>query len=292
MLSKLTRHWLVLCASMAACALASAAAAVTELKPSELAAFVARNEYVVVQMTSPDASCTYCIGADKIFDQASALSLDVPIAFARVQWSPWNKYPDFGPLVKVLGMPMQVVFRHGKVIGEAAGRQDHPQTLITRIDAIVHKSAVAKADRNEEARRSPTPTRPAPSAAAMTEGDRAVARVMVRHDLLRGLIAGCTKLFPDQALNYQQALNAWRAARQSALDAAARWMLTRSSRDDAREMTQLVDSEKNALQQWQVQQLGISMRRAPLETDCARMAQNLPAPLGATSSDARTTLTP
>jgi hypothetical protein len=120
----------------------------------------------------------------------------------------------------------------------------------------------------------------------MTEGERAVVRVMVRHDLLRGLMAGCTKLFPDQALSYQQAMNAWRATQDSVLNDAARVLLKRSGRDDAREMSQFVDLERTALQQWQVQQLGIAMQRAPLETDCARMAQNLSAPRGATSSDA------
>lgn len=169
MLSKPVCRWIVLCVSMLACALAPAGATVTELKPPDSAALIARHEYAVVQTTST-----------------------------------------------------------------------------------------------------------APPLAAMTEGERVVARVMVRHDLLRGLMAGCAKLFPDQAQGYQQATEDWRAARHSALNDAARLMLTRSSRDDAREVSQLVEAEKKALQLWQVQQLGISLQRAPLATDCARMAKHLP----------------
>ncbi|MDP2371653.1 thioredoxin family protein [Rhodoferax sp.] len=216
MLSKPVRRWMVWCVSMAACAAASAAASVTELSVAELAAFVTRHEYVVVQMTSPDARCTYCIGADKIFDQASALSLDVPMAFARVQWSPWSKMPDLRPLVDVQGVPTHYVFRHGKLIGEVMGKQDHPQALISRIQAIVHKPVAAPAAGSEEPRRGPPPSPPAPPWVAMTDGERLVARVMARHDLLRGLMAACTKLFPDQAPVHQQAMEVGRREARSA----------------------------------------------------------------------------
>jgi hypothetical protein len=161
MLSKPVCRWIVLCVSVAACAVATAAASVTELKPSEMAAFVARHEYVVVQMTSPEWKCTYCVGADRTFDQASVLRADVPMAFARVQWSPWSNIPDFGPLVEVLGVPTHYVFRRGKVMGEAEGRQDSALALIARINAIVRKGVVAKTAGSEEIARSTTLTRSA-----------------------------------------------------------------------------------------------------------------------------------
>jgi hypothetical protein len=116
---------------------ACAAAPVTELKPQELAAFVARHDYVVVQMTSPDLGCGYCKGADNTFDRAAALPHEPKLAYARIQWKPWREIPDFGPLVRVYGVPEQYVFRNGKALGGTGGRPASAAGLLAQVDQVI-----------------------------------------------------------------------------------------------------------------------------------------------------------
>ena len=58
--------------SMMLAAAQAAARPVTELQPQQLEAFIARHEYVVVQLTSPDPGCGYCKGANRFPDHAKA----------------------------------------------------------------------------------------------------------------------------------------------------------------------------------------------------------------------------
>ena len=119
------------------------AANVKELKPAELAGFLARHDDAVVQLTSPNPSCTYCVGADRTFDQAAALPHRQGLVFARVQWSPWNKFPDFGALItEVYGLPSHFVFHRAKVVANVAGRPASATQLLAQIDdAIDHPPA-------------------------------------------------------------------------------------------------------------------------------------------------------
>jgi hypothetical protein len=271
----LIRNLLVLGGSMGCCVV-WAASPVTELKAQDLAAFVAGHEHVVVQFTSSDRKCGYCIDADKTFDQAAGLRPGRPIAFARVQWSPWRAIPDFGPLLKVYGVPGQFVFRKGKVLAATGGRPQNAPSLVARIDAIMQAPA-APAPEASAGAAADIPASSTPGATAMSADEVALTRLGIRHDFFEALTSACAKLFPDHAKGYRESFLAWRGPRQTALDDSAKLMLTRTSRDDSREMTKLVDSEKKTLQAWQTTQLGISMKQAPRAADCAKIAKNMAA---------------
>ncbi len=266
-------HRLLLISTMAG-AMAQAAPVVTELGVADVAVFVAKHEVAVVQATSPDPKCRYCIGADKIFDQAASLPQDKRIAYARVQWTPWHKMPDFGSLMQVYGAPGQFVFMNGKVIGKIDGKPRDAQTLAARIQAIIDHPAAPRDDRADSPQASPATEKPIRQ--AMSEKETALTRLWIRRDFLQGITTACAKLFPDQANLYEQSFTSWQEARKTALNDAARVMLVRSSREDAKETTKLATDEEKALQEWQVKQLGIPLDKKPLAADCAKIAKNLP----------------
>ena len=68
-------------------------AEVKNVLPEELPAYLKAHKNAVVQFTSPDEKCGYCIGADAAFNQFENINSG-KFAFVRVQWSPWNKFPD------------------------------------------------------------------------------------------------------------------------------------------------------------------------------------------------------
>ncbi len=67
---------------------ASSTTHVLAVAPSDLESFLATHQHVVVQFTSPDPSCTWCVGANQAFDQASKHFANKKIEFIRVQWNP------------------------------------------------------------------------------------------------------------------------------------------------------------------------------------------------------------
>lgn len=265
------------CKSMAAAAILAAAGAhaapVTELAPDKLAAFVANNELVVVQLTSPDAKCKYCIGADKTFDEAAAQSKNPAMKFARVQWPVWHKIPSFAPLLEVGGIPRQVVFRRGKEMQSVGGRPENAQKLNQHITEIL---ALPPAPGKDYLATIPAP---APAGAAphvpMTAEQRDATRVMIRRDFLASVTQACSTMFPKQASQYQKALEQWRGSRKDTLSQGELLMVTRTSREDANETAALAEAEKKAIMAWQVDKLGIPMDRAPQVKDCDKITSSL-----------------
>jgi serine protease inhibitor ecotin len=257
---------------LAAAILASAsahAAPVTELSPDKLAAYVAKNELVVVQLTSPDPKCKYCVGADKTFDQAAAQATNPKMKFARVQWPVWHKMPNFAPLFSATGIPRQLVFRGGKEMQSAGGRPENAQVLLQHIDEILalpaapgkHYAATVPAAASGSA----APHTP------MTAEQRDASRVMIRRDYLASVTQACATMFPKQAGQYQKALDQWRSPRKDKLSQGELLMVTRTSREDANETTLLAEAEQKTIKAWQVDKLGIPMDRAPQVKDCDKI---------------------
>lgn len=252
------------------CAAAQATAApVTELKPPQLAAFIAAHEYVVVQLTSPDPGCGYCKGADRIFDQAAALPHQPPLAYARVQWTPWRQIPDFGKLMTVYGVPTQYVFNKGKLLGDIAGRPTGAPAFLAKVDEVI---ADPPADRVAVEPQAVAPEAPA---APLSEAEQGALRQMIRRDALKLVTGMCANRYPEHAKAYQDALQAWSGARQAKLNQAATLMLARTSRADAAAMGKLVDEERKAMQAWHTEKLGLSMQKAPTLGDCDKIAAGL-----------------
>jgi len=241
------------------------AAAVKELRPDELAAFVAAHEYAVVQMTSSDPGCGYCKGADKLFDQAAALPHKPALVFARVQWTPWRQIPDFGGLIEIGWVPQQPVFHKGKLLGRVDGQQKSAASLLVKIDEVIADPPVARL------------TRDAPSAklaVPLSDAEKGAVRLGIRRDFLDGVSRACGGRFSERAANYQQAVQTWRSTNEARLKQANLLLISRSG-EDAKAMAALVDEEKQTLQAWQANRLGISMRTAPQVADCDKIFASL-----------------
>ena len=266
-----------LCKTLLAAAILAAASAhaapVTELSPDKLAAYVAKNELAVVQFTSPDPKCRYCIGADKTFDQAAAQAKNPKMKFARVQWPVWHKMPNFAPIFENVGIPRQMVFRGGKEMQSASGRPENAQVLLQHIDEILalppapgkHYDATASVPASASA----APHTP------MTPEQQDATRVMIRRDFHAAVTQGCAQMFPKQADQYQKAFDQWRSSRKDKLRQGELLLVTRVSREDAKETTVLTEAEQKAIKAWQVDKLGISMDRAPQIKDCDKITSSL-----------------
>lgn len=107
--------------------------AVLDVAPDDLAVFLAKNERVVVQFTSPAKSCTYCIGADVLFTNAVSQMGTSGWMYVRTQWPVWNQFPPIAQASGVLGVPDQVVFSRGEVIGRVVGRQADAAALAEKL---------------------------------------------------------------------------------------------------------------------------------------------------------------
>jgi hypothetical protein len=89
---------------------------VTDIAYDALGPIVAANPVVVVQYTSDDRGCGYCVdGSFEAFDGFAARYGD-KARFVRVKWSPWNRFPK--GLEKMRGIPRHAVIAEN---GEEAG---------------------------------------------------------------------------------------------------------------------------------------------------------------------------
>lgn len=245
---------------------AAMAAPVKELKPEELAAFVASHEYAVVQMTSSDPGCGYCKGADKVFDQAAALPHKPALAFARVQWTPWRKIPDFNGVIEVGWVPQQPVFHKGKLLGRVDGKPQDAKVMLAKVDEVIADPPVARLARAPASAQKP--------AVPLSDAEQGAVRLGIRGDFLNSVSRACGAKFPAHAAAYQQAVQVWRGANEAGLKRASLLMISRSG-DDAKAMAALVDAEKQTLQAWQTGKLGISMQTAPAIADCDKLFASL-----------------
>ncbi len=258
-------------AALTLCAFPAYATPVTEIKPDQLAAYIARNDLVVLQLTSPDPKCRYCIGADKTFDQAAAEAKNPAMKFVRIQWPVWHKMPSLAPLLDNGGIPRQVIFKGGKEMRSAGGRPDNAASLLADIDHVL--TLPPAPGKTYDATQKQAQAGPAHT--PMTAAQQEFTRLMIRKDFFTSVTSACGRMFPQQAEQYKKALEQWQAPRKDKLNQASMLMVTRSSREDAAETSALVELEKKVLQSWQVDKLGIPMTRAPDLKDCDKLAASL-----------------
>lgn len=274
------RFTLTLFAGAMLCAGAAFAAPVTELKPDQIAAFVAKNDIAVVQFTSPDKTCKYCIGAAEPFDDAATLNKNKSIRYARVQWPVWHKMPKFDSFITIYGVPTQIVFRKGKQMQAVGGRFASPAEFVADVDEVLSLPPApgqdikqTQSNKEQEAKQLAQKQAHQP----MNAEQQDLTRLMIRRDMLGMIAKACAKKFPDNAKRYDAAFAAWGDARKDKLSKAQMLMITRTSREDAAETTALVDVEKNSLQAWQVATTGAAIDRAPVAQDCDKIFAALPA---------------
>lgn len=238
-----------------------------------LAAYLAQHETVVVQFTSPDPKCRYCIGADRLFDQAVAPARDPKVKYVRVQWPVWHRFPDFGSIHKPIGLPDHIVFQRGRAIGTIAGRQDQPDGFLAKVAEVRANPRDPKDFYRQE--QPAVPAAPAAPATPLSAEEARLTRLMARKDLLGGIVGFCANTFPATATAMQDAYTAWQAAHKTGLDAAAVVMLTRTSRGDAGAASTLMRDEQERQQAWTVGSLGIAQDRKPSAADCEKIGRNL-----------------
>jgi hypothetical protein len=90
-----------------------AAVRVEDIAPAAFAAYIQLHPAAVVQFTSPDHGCIYCVdGSFEVFDAIAAAHATKGLPFVRVQWSPWAVFPK-ELLAMVNGLPSQIVFKNG-----------------------------------------------------------------------------------------------------------------------------------------------------------------------------------
>lgn len=236
------------------------AAQVTELKPSEVAAFVARHEQAIVQVTSPDRKCGYCIDADKKLDKVAAAAGDRKIAFGRVQYAPWRDIPDFGELMTVYGVPTQAVFRNGKQIGDVSFFRPDPASFYANLDTLL----------TGPAKKSVAAATPMPAPKPLTADENAAVRLTVRHDMVRGVLEQCGKRFPAHAGKYRNAVTEWQTPRMDDLNKGTRLIF-----GGERDMKPLINEEYTAMRKWQSTELGIPMTKKVEAADCDRFAAGI-----------------
>jgi len=249
------------------------AARVQEVSMRDLPAFLAKNDTVVVQFTSPDPKCRYCIGADKAYDNAVAPARDPKVKYVRVQWPVWYKFPDFGKLPKPLGLPEQMVFRRGTAIGTVSGRLLEDGGFLAKVAQIQANPKEPKDFYRPDAPPPPDPN--AVPASPMSAEERRLTRLMARKDLLAGIVSYCGRL-PGDAAPLQEAFDGWTASHKSDLDRASLVMLGRSSRADAAATSAIVREETGTLSGW-TRGLGIAQDRNAGREDCDRIARGFAA---------------
>lgn len=246
-----------------------ASTSVVELTASEIPRFIAKHPHVVLQFTSTDPNCGYCIGADKAFDGIASKTFKKTVAFGRVTWpAPWRKIPNISPLIKVEGIPMQVIFINGQSIESFDGNHADIEKLEQSLQLLL-------ADKTAQMTSESISERKSIAVAALTSNEKIKLRLHLRYEFFVKVAGYCAKQFPEQIVSNRKLLDDWKLTKQIELDEAAVLIVKRASQDADIDMTELVNLEKVHTKEWRVNKLGIPDNRAPLSSECTKMMLNL-----------------
>lgn len=245
------------------------AAPVTDLKPQELAAYLAAHETVVVQFTSPDRKCRYCLGAADAYARAVAPAKDPSVKFARVQWPVWHKFPDFGKVEKPFGLPEQLIYSKSEVIGSVNGKPGDARVFLAKVQQARDNPMNTKDRQRAYMLAAQEPAKP------MSAHEERLVRIMARKDLLTEFLSICEQRFPGVRSKVRKAHHDWVQSQEKDLDRAAIVMLARSNHEDAKLTLSLADEENGKLQTWVTGDLAILPRKSPEAGDCLKLANSL-----------------
>lgn len=102
-------------------AAAGSASPVEVVAPAAIAAYIQSHPDVLVQFTSSDDRCGYCVAAYQGFD-AAARSYGRAVKFVRVEWTPWMPFPKEVEALHDGGYaPVQIAYRSGKELARFDG---------------------------------------------------------------------------------------------------------------------------------------------------------------------------
>lgn len=99
----------------------ASAVAVDEILPENLPAYLMRHPRAAVQFTSPDPNCQPCAASYVLFEEIAARHRG-RLAFARVQWMPWQYVPAGSTThYKLRVVPEIKAFKDGQLVDTLAG---------------------------------------------------------------------------------------------------------------------------------------------------------------------------
>jgi len=111
--------------------------AILEISPLALPQFLAVLPDAVIQLTSRSPSCIFCTDQDRRTFAEVATHLPAQVAIARVEWTPWEFFPEeVQPLFidgSGWGIPMIAVIHKGKVVKNISGYQNDTAALFKAI---------------------------------------------------------------------------------------------------------------------------------------------------------------
>lgn len=97
------------------------ASPVEVVAPAVIAAYIQSHPDVLVQFTSSDDRCGYCVSAYQGFD-AAAHAYGRAVKFVRVEWTPWMSFPKEVEALHDGGyVPVQIAYRSGKELARFNG---------------------------------------------------------------------------------------------------------------------------------------------------------------------------
>jgi hypothetical protein len=242
---------------------------VKDLKPQELAAYLAAHETVVVQFTSPDRKCRYCLGAAEAYARAVAPAKDPSVKFARVQWPVWHKFPDFGKVEKPFGVPEQLIYSKGEVIGSVSGKPGDARVFLAKVQQARDNPMNTTDRQRAYMLAAQEPAKP------MSAQEDQLVRIMARKDFMTELLSTCEERYPEVRRKVQRAHRDWLQSQEKDLDSAAIVILARSNHEDAKLTISVADRERRKLQIWATDHAGLLPRKTPEAGECLTMAGSL-----------------
>lgn len=236
-----------------------AQAQVQLLSTQELPDFLAAHEVAVIQYTSPDPKCGFCVGADKPFDAMAALAFDPRRGYARVQWQPWRQFPAFPAGLQATDkIPMVHVYVRGQFAGQYEGRPSHMLDIPVKVYETVSRVQSAQA-----------PQKPlGPLNAAQLRS----AQIFLRLSLMQSLMLDCAQKAPALLPRLQAAMKEALKPLQAELEPASRLGDTLEGRWPG--MGEAAQAQIQRRQTWLTQTLGLP-GGAVDERSCAKVAQGL-----------------
>ncbi|WP_457417794.1 thioredoxin domain-containing protein [Roseateles sp. P5_E7] len=120
-------------------AAAASSPGVQSVTPAALSAWVRDSKgWVVVQLSSYDPNCGYCVRSNPAFNALAAAEAPNGVAFARVAFQPWTSVSqnDFVTQFGVSGLPSYFTFKDGQLMRRQSGIADEATLRRTLLDGL------------------------------------------------------------------------------------------------------------------------------------------------------------
>jgi thiol-disulfide isomerase/thioredoxin len=120
-------------------AAAASSPGVRDVGPAALSALVRQSKgWLVVQLSSHDPNCGYCVRSNPAFNALAAAEAPKGITFARVAFQPWTTVSqnDFASQFGVTGLPSYFTFKDGQLMRRLNGIADEATLRGALLDSL------------------------------------------------------------------------------------------------------------------------------------------------------------